>query len=105
MRRAVLWIVVVVVVAAAPLLRAHFTHRSDALLMGFVSICPGDTRDHVVTIMGAPTLEARANLHMAADYELRYKVWLPWPNEWVVAFRGDVVVGMAFVPFPRNSLD
>jgi hypothetical protein len=102
MRRAVVWIVVLVVVAAASLLRLHSTH---ALLMGYVSICPGDTRDHVIAIMGTPTREARVSLHEAADYELRYKLWLPFPDEWVVAFKGNVVVSKAYVPFPKNSGD
>jgi hypothetical protein len=91
---------IIVAVAAQALLLAYFTRRSDALVLAYVSICNGDTRDHVVDVMGSPTLEARTNLHMPADYELRYKVWLPWPQQWVVAFRGNTVVGKAYVPFP-----
>ena len=102
MRGAVVWIIAAVVVAGAPLLRAHAVHRSEALIRAYVSICPGDTRDHVVAIMGAPTRESHGNLHMAGDYELRYRVRLPWPNQWVVGFRGNLVVGKAYVPFPKS---
>jgi hypothetical protein len=36
---------------------------------------------------------------MAADYELSYTVWQPWPDRWVVGFRDNVVVGTAYIPY------
>lgn len=105
MRRTVFWIVIGLVLAAAPLLQVHFAHRNEALVVGYVSVCRGDTRDHVVTLMGAPTREAHANLHMPADYEFRYTVWLPWPNEWVVGFKNNIVIGKTYVAFPKDSFD
>jgi hypothetical protein len=99
MRRFLVWIIAVVVLVGTPLLRVHAMHRSDAILRGYVSICPGDTRDHVIAIIGTPALESHSNLHVKADYELRYKIWVPWPNEWAVGFRGNVVVDKSHVPF------
>jgi hypothetical protein len=99
MRRLVAWIFISI--ATLYLLHVQHSRRGiDSLVRGYVSICPGDTRNHVLALMGSPTLETHTNLHIQADYEFRYTVWLPWPNQWVVGFRGNIVVGKKYVQFP-----
>ncbi len=80
---------ILAILAIGPVM--YIAGRGNSLGGAFSKINVGDSTQTVVSTIGPPQEQARANLYLHGDLEYHYFVW-PLPRLWVVSFKDGKVV-------------